>query len=119
MKKYVVGFSLLLSLSSCNYTQSKSMPLDSVDSGLSSEQVDFEVVMQKVMAKNCLSCHSDAGGNRGQLNLETYQNVLQVVAEIKELVSDRSMPPRRSTPLTDEQIRLLVEWMDAGAPEFQ
>lgn len=42
MKKYVVGFSLLLSLSSCNYSQSKSMPLDSVDSGLSSEQVDFK-----------------------------------------------------------------------------
>lgn len=117
MKKYIVGFSLLLSLSSCNYTQSKSMPLDSIDSGLAADQVEFEVVMEKVIANNCLSCHSDAGGNRGELNLETYENIVQAAAEIKDRVSDRSMPPRRSPPLSDAQIQMLITWIDAGAPQ--
>lgn len=116
MKKFIVGFSFLVLLSSCNYSQSKSMPLDSVDSGLATEKVDFSVVMEKVMVKNCLNCHSNAGGNRGGLNLETYEDVIAVAAEIKDLVSSRTMPPRRMTALTDQQIQLLVEWIDAGAP---
>jgi uncharacterized membrane protein len=126
MKKYIVGFSLLLSLSSCNYAQSNSLALDPINSGNAGEpvdlgaapdQVDFAVIMEKVIAKNCLSCHSDSGGNRGHLNLETYQNVSQAAADIKELVLDRSMPPRRAAPLTDTQIQMLVTWIDAGAPE--
>jgi len=128
MKKNIVGFSLFLLLASCNYSQSQSLPLDSANSGLSETPqvpdegkqdgpVDFQVVMDKVMTKSCVGCHSEAGGNRGKLNLETYANVLQAVNDIKERVGDRSMPPRRQTPLTDAQIQMLVEWIDAGAPE--
>lgn len=129
MKKNIVGFSLFLLLASCNYSQSQSLPLDSTNSGLSEEPklpddtgkqdgpVDFQMIMDKVMSNSCVSCHSVEGGNRGDLNLETYANVLQAVIVIKERVSERSMPPRRLPPLSDEQIQLLVAWIDAGAPE--
>lgn len=123
MKKNIVVAGLvftLLNLISCNYKQSNELPLDPVrsgDSAMKAEEVDFQLVMEKVMANNCVNCHSQEGGNRGELNLETYENVVQVLTEIREQVSDRTMPPRRAPPLSDEQIQLIIAWIDAGAPE--
>lgn len=108
---------ILLSLAGCNYSQTKGLNLDSSEAVLGAEQIDFEVVNSKIISPTCLMCHSEAGGNRGGLNLETYQNVIDNLDEIQARVLDRTMPPRRIGVLTDEQIKILTDWIAAGAVE--
>ena len=61
-------------------------------------------------------CHSEAGGNKGGLNFETYENVIANLADIKnQAVTLKKMPPRK--PLTSDLTSILSSWIGAGAPK--
>lgn len=77
----------------------------------------FAEVFTQVIGPRCAGCHSEAGGNRGGVNLETFANVKSELAAIDEAVATGFMPPRRSGPLTPEQKDLLARWIAAGAPQ--
>ncbi|MBC7465168.1 MAG: c-type cytochrome [Bdellovibrio sp.] len=105
----------LVALAGCNYRVNKAQSLDDGIRGLSADQLTYQAVNTSVLAKNCVSCHSQAGGNKGGVNLETYAEVKRNIKEIREQVADKSMPPR--TQLSDAQINMIITWIDAGASE--
>lgn len=75
----------------------------------------FQIIKTQVLDGQCLRCHSAAGGNRGDVNLETYANVKSWLFEIEDTVNNNIMPPRR--PLPDDLKDLLKKWIELGAPE--
>lgn len=116
MNKIVFILAVLL-LSSCNYSRMKK-PLQ-LDEGLqkisSPDEITFKMVNDSVIQPACLSCHSEAGGNRAGLNLENFENVFKNSHAIRLEVAGGTMPPRQK--LTDQQIKLVTAWIDAGAHE--
>ena len=81
------------------------------------EFITYEMVNAQVIAPRCLKCHSDAGGNRGRVNLETYENVVSEINTIEKEIISGSMPRPRNKPLTPEQKDLILKWITNGAPK--
>jgi hypothetical protein len=79
------------------------------------EVVDFASVRSQILAPRCFSCHSEAAGNEGGVNLETYENVNVRLSAIQTTVNTNQMPPSR--PLPDNLKALLNNWIENGAPE--
>lgn len=74
--------------------------------------ISFALVFERVFAPNCVSCH----GQRGGVNLETYDNVFANRQAIVDAVDGGFMPPRSRSPLSPEQKELLMRWIQSGAP---
>jgi hypothetical protein len=78
-----------------------------------------------ILQKNCQVCHRP--GEIGPMPLLTYENARPWAKAIKASVLSRKMPPWLADPryghfsddrrLSDEDIRKLAAWVDAGAPE--
>lgn len=79
-------------------------------------KLDFSVIRSKIFEPKCFKCHSESAGNRADINLETYENVKPIVANILASVKDNSMP-RRAPPLSDDDKALLEKWIIEGAIE--
>jgi uncharacterized membrane protein/polyisoprenoid-binding protein YceI len=75
------------------------------------------VGLKSIIDNKCATCHSEARGNKGRVNLETYQNVFSKKDLMATEIEDGAMPPLRGTPLTKEEHDLLLKWLKAGAPE--
>jgi hypothetical protein len=96
---------------------------------------DFEREIQPLLAEHCAHCHGiDESTRQGGLRLDIRQNALEggdsgtpaivpgkpdeseIVARIRSTDPDVIMPPpHEKKPLTQEQMRLLEEWIAAGA----
>jgi hypothetical protein len=87
--------------------------------------VTFHTDVEPVLRKHCQSCH--ARGEIGPMPLVTYKDVRPWAAAVREAVKLRRMPPWFADPkhgefannpsLTEGEIRLVDEWVRAGAPE--
>jgi hypothetical protein len=96
---------------------------------------DFEREIQPLLAEHCAHCHGiDESTRQGGLRLDIRQNALEggdsgtpaivpgkpdeseIVARIRSTDPDVIMPPpHEKKPLKPEQMRLLEEWIAAGA----
>ncbi len=85
---------------------------------ISSSELNFSIVVNNVLKQKCLTCHSNAGGNSGRINLETYIKIEPYIYRIRDLVTNKEMPPRRSPQLTPVEYNLLIAWIDLGGPEL-
>jgi cytochrome c553 len=76
--------------------------------------ISFTNDIQSIITTNCAitGCHI-AGGN-GNGNFTDFSTIKSKAAQIKTRTGNKSMPIGRS--LTDEQIRQIACWVDAGAP---
>ena len=107
---------LILLFSGCRY--SRVVLLNSEDlnkqMSMSSEEklkLSYNVLNQKVFLPKCVSCHGKSGG----INLESYSEILNSLALIKQSVFlTQSMP--KNDFLTLEQKKLLWNWIDMNAP---
>lgn len=109
---------LLLFSVGCQYNHEKGKRAQTDNpTALADAEVDFKIVYEQVIGPRCTKCHSDAGGNKGRINLETYQNVFENKDAVRDEVAGLTMPPRKAGPLTDAQVKMLVDWIDAGALE--
>lgn len=78
-----------------------------------------------IVYTHCSSCHNDVG--IGPFNLMNYQDAFNNRYSMDINISDRTMPPwppdqsyramAHANYLTDEEIALFSEWVNAGAPE--
>jgi mono/diheme cytochrome c family protein len=78
-----------------------------------------------VLNKNCLSCHSP--GRVAPMSFATYEDARPWARQMKTVVTQKKMPPGivekhyglfgDDGTLTQSEIDLIVEWVDAGAPE--
>lgn len=108
---------LFLGLNSCNYSRMKEETRSGSSDALRFLGVlDYKIVNSSVIGPKCVSCHSNAGGNQGGVNLETYENIRQYIARIGfRALEKRDMPPK--VPLTADEMTVLKSWIENGAPE--
>lgn len=87
--------------------------------------VTFAKDVAPILQKRCEECHRTNGV--APMALVTYEETRPWARAIKERVSRREMPPFHATGalgryagdprLTDEEIRTISNWVDAGAPK--
>ena len=114
--KFGIGLTILL-LYGCGYTVNP-IPSDSVPlggPGTSGATVDYATVNANVFQPNCVRCHSQAGGNKGGINLETFAQVKSRIQLIASAVNSGIMPPSGTISASAKQ--KLNDWIASGAPE--
>ena len=89
------------------------------------EDVTYCKQVAPILWHNCASCHRP--GEIGPFPLLTYKDAEKRAGFIKEITQDRRMPPWKPEPgygdfrdvrrLSDDDLRTLARWADAGAPE--
>lgn len=80
--------------------------------------------ISRLTFERCVSCHRDGGSS---FSLTTYEQARPWAKAIKEEVNERRMPPwggvkgfgdfKDDQGLTQEQIELINDWVEGGAPE--
>src|SRR2546427_30942 len=77
--------------------------------------LNFGWVKQQVLQPKCLSCHRHAD------DFDTYADTRPLLVEIQRRIhaigTDDQMPPAGKPQLTDDELKLLDDWLAAGAPE--
>lgn len=83
-----------------------------------SPRLTYQYVTDQVFRPRCYKCHSDQGGNKGKVNLETYEHVYALRTKIyKVAIVRKIMPPKRAGgPLSAQEMEILGNWLMAGAP---
>src|SRR5690606_9680050 len=76
----------------------------------------YEPEVRELMARRCTSCHV-AGGSRANSPLTTYAEVRLYGDTVVLRSANKTMPPPGGTPFTDEEIKILTDWKNAGYPE--
>jgi hypothetical protein len=91
------------------------------------KQVTFSKDVAPIFQSRCQSCHEP--GSIGPMSLVTYQDARPWARSIKNRVQSRQMPPwhidrsvgvqkfKNDMSLTDEQVAMVVAWVDGGALE--
>lgn len=111
---------LLISLFSfaCNYSNKKAeLPVMLTEEKINQLALEsnYQSVNAKVLSGQCLECHSAAGGNKGDLNLETYQSIRANLNQIiYRVLETKDMP---AGGLTGTDYALMEMWLNSGAPE--
>lgn len=83
-----------------------------------SPRLTYQYVTDHVFRPRCYQCHSYNGGNKGKVNLESYDNVFALRSKIYSVAIVRKiMPPKRAGgPLSAQEMQILSDWLMAGAP---
>ncbi len=81
--------------------------------------------ISRIVYRRCVSCHREGGPT--PMSLMTYEEARPWAKAIKEEVLERRMPPwgavkgfgdfRDDVSLSGEEILLLADWVEGGAPE--
>ena len=91
------------------------------------KQATFTKDIAPIFQEKCDECHRQ--GAMAPMSLESYQSARPWARSIKERVIKRQMPPwhldksvgiqkfKNDASLSDEQIAMIVKWVDAGAPQ--
>ena len=94
--------------------------------GAADEPVTFARDVAPILQEKCQICHR--AGEMAPMSLMTYQETRPWARTIKDRVVAREMPPwyldktvgiqeyKNDISLSDEQIDLIVRWVDGGAP---
>jgi hypothetical protein len=94
--------------------------------GLPAGPVTFTKDVAPIFQAKCQECHRK--GSMAPMSLVTYQETRPWAKSIRERVIKRQMPPwhldktvgiqhfQNDISLSDEQIAIIVRWVDAGAP---
>jgi mono/diheme cytochrome c family protein len=87
-----------------------------------STKITWSQEISRIVYAHCAGCHRD-----GTVTLLTYQQVRPWAKAIKEEVHERRMPPwgamkgfgefKDDNSLTTEEIHLIADWVEGGAPE--
>lgn len=90
-----------------------------------SGDVTYSKQIARLLQRRCVECHHE--GQVAPFSLTSYDEVAGWAEMIREVVHERRMPPWLASPehgrfknnpsLTDEELRLLDEWIDNGCPE--
>lgn len=99
---------------------------DTAADGASAETPTWHQDIRPLFETNCLACHTDSGSLSG-IPLDTYSRASGMRDFIGAAVEARTMPPWRasddcteyqgSLALSDEEVDLVLAWVEAGAPE--
>src|SRR5438477_1890652 len=94
---------------------------------MAQNQVTFTKDVAPIFQERCQVCHRP--GTFAPMSLQTYEDARPWAKSIKEKVLMREMPPwhidknvgvqrfSNDISLSDEEIAVIVKWVDAGAPK--
>jgi hypothetical protein len=100
---------------------------EGADEGANAERVTYYRDILPVLAENCNTCHTE--GAVAPFALDDYDSAAQFAPLVAVAVQERTMPPFGANNdgscntfvdaqwLTDEEIDLITQWVDDGAPE--
>lgn len=88
-----------------------------VTSGKIEAELNFQNVSKEVLQKRCVECHSSDLQSKNEVYLNNYEETFKHLKEIKEVVLDGSMPPKRRESMTESERNFILDWIAAGAPE--
>lgn len=114
----MLGILIVMILQSCNYRttqQAEQKILTEQQLNILELDNNYESVQRLVLSKQCLTCHSNAGGNLGKLNLETYENIKLNLNQIIFRVIEKKDMPQNGLP--DSEFQLIKLWLESGAPQ--
>jgi hypothetical protein len=76
----------------------------------------FQLTILPIIASNCAvsGCHVSGGNTMSAF--ASHVQISTLAQEIKDRTQARTMPPIGSVQLTNESIRLIALWVEAGAP---
>jgi len=92
-----------------------------------SKQVTFTKDIAPIFQAKCQECHR--AGSMAPMSLLTFEETRPWAKSIRERVIRRQMPPwhidrtvgvqkfKNDMSLSDEQIDMIVSWVDSGAPQ--
>jgi peroxiredoxin len=90
-----------------------------------SSPVTYSNQIVRIFNEHCVACHRP--GEIGPFSLTSYEEVVGWAEMIAEVVEDQRMPPWHADPkhgkfandsrLSDEEKKLIADWVAAGAPE--
>ena len=116
MRRYVLW--VLVGLMACGGEQGA--PDDSAEA-----EITWHQDVRELVESNCVSCHME--GEIGTFTLDGYEAVYALREYVADAVENRRMPPWKpdegcreldhNLSLDQEEIDLIVAWVDAGAPE--
>jgi mono/diheme cytochrome c family protein len=104
----------------------KGTPIDFPDRSHIAEfaKIDYATQVAPVLADKCVVCHTQGG--LGPFAMNSYDIVKGFAPMIREVLRTKRMPPYHSDRhgamwtddmrLTDAQVKLIVNWVEAGAP---
>ncbi len=90
------------------------------------DEITFNKHIAPIFQRSCQTCHRE--GSIAPMSLLTYEESRPWARSIKERVANRKMPPwyidrnigvqkfKADRSLSDEEIDLVVRWVDGGAP---
>jgi len=114
---FIMGlFCFVLQMSACNFKDEKSTSNEPDVVLAPDTAISFADIQSQILVPNCVGCHSQAGGNRGSVNLESYASVKLNIDEIQSSTVDTTRMPQGDT-LNKNLIALLRTWIAQGAPE--
>jgi uncharacterized membrane protein len=67
--------------------------------------------VRPIFEKRCAQCHSSNWPDKNWMDYETAKKHKN---HIKHRVSDQSMPPGNATGLTEEERKMIIDWVDGG-----
>lgn len=86
----------------------------------------FSKTVQPVLESACASCHEPNGSGSGAWELATAADAARIAPELGLIMESRYMPPwpassegvalKHSLRLSDDDIRAVSEWVEAGGP---
>lgn len=113
--KIFIHLTLSILMTACSYVQPPSPALtepehDSTEKVIL-ERLSFANLQREIFMKRCQTCHQ----KKGEFTFENYERVARNLDEIQNRVLFMGdMPPNK--PLSDDESKLLDDWIKAGAP---
>ena len=99
--------------------------LDHVEARAPARDVTYHSRVSRILQSNCVACHREGGV--APFSLESYEQAYGFRSMMQWVVEERRMPPwfasadyghwRNDRSLSERDMRDLLAWIDAGAPE--
>ena len=103
---------LLVTLNSCGFKHVKTPNNSAINYDVN--QMGYKE-MNSVVFNRCTQCHSQSNPS-GSIVLDSYEAIKTNLSKVQDEVSGGTMPP--DAPLPTNEINLVVDWIQLGAPEF-
>lgn len=124
-KLFLAGF-LGLMLMGCGGKEAAPTQPDSTVAAAPASEVSFAADVLPVFEQSCTRCHGSARQSGG-LRLDSYAALMAggkdgaavlpgdaASSRLVEMITSGEMP-RNAAPLADEQIQVIIDWVEAGA----
>lgn len=95
------------------------------ESAAPGEPITYASHVSKILTERCQNCHHK--GTAAPFSLLTYDDAVNWSAMIREVVTEKRMPPWHADPrfgkfsndcsLTSQELETVVTWIDQGTPE--